>query len=75
MLKSADKSEFSKVFTRIKFELINSIYDTHEINEKYFWDKIVKNGIPRENWDEFILEEIENPKFIRKSHSNKNTFK
>ena len=77
ILKSLNKEDFLKVFNRIKLDMINSIYVKKELelDEKLIWKKIVKNEIPKENWEEFIIDEIENPKNIKRSISIKNSHK
>jgi len=53
--------EFTKLFLKTKFEMINSLHSGQTVEPKLIWKKIVKEGITKNKWKEFICDELKNP--------------
>ena len=46
---------------KIKFEKLHSSHKGQKINQKYIWEECKRQNIPKENWSQFILGELNNP--------------
>ncbi len=63
--------EFTKLFLKIKFEMISSVHSGQSIDSKLLWKQVLKKGIPKEKWDTFIYSELQNPQNYPKKSSVK----
>ena len=56
-----EKKKFFNEVLKIKFEKLHSTHKGQLINQKYIWEECKKQNIPKKNWSEFILGELNNP--------------
>jgi len=56
-----DKKVFFMEVLKIKFEKLHSSHKGQKINQKYIWEECKRQNIPKENWSQFILGELNNP--------------
>ena len=56
-----DKKQFFMEVLKIKFEKLHSTHKGQKINQKFIWDECKKQNIPKDNWPQFILGELNNP--------------
>ena len=56
-----EKKKFFNEVLKIKFEKLHSTHKGQLINQKYIWDECKRQNIPKKNWSEFILGELNNP--------------
>ena len=52
---------FREVF-KIKFEKIHNTHVGQKIDSKYIWEECCKQKIPRNKWQQFIFQELSNPR-------------
>ena len=55
-----EKKKFFNEVLKMKFEKLHSTHKRQLINQKYIWDECKKQNIPKKNWSEFILFELNN---------------
>ena len=59
-----------KVF-KFKFEKLHSSHIGQHINPKDIYDESIRQGISRNDWDQFIINELNNPyKYAKKIMKN-----
>ena len=56
-----DKKQFFMEVLKIKFEKLHSTHKGQKINQKFIWEECKKQNIPKDNWPQFILGELNNP--------------
>ena len=56
-----DKKIFFMEVLKVKFEKLHSSHKGQKINQKYIWEECKRQNIPKENWSQFILGELNNP--------------
>lgn len=55
------KSEFYKAVLKLKFEKFHSSHKGQKITQKELYNEAKKLKIPKEKWNDFIIEELNNP--------------
>ena len=66
-----DKRDFMKKVFKFKFEKLHSSHIGQHINPKDIYDESIRQGISRNDWDQFIINELNNPyKYAKKIMKN-----
>ena len=60
--KKNKKKLFFREVVRIKFEKLHNSHRGQKIPLKMIWEEAIKNNVHENNWESFILEELNNPK-------------
>ncbi len=78
LINEQEKKDFYKKILTIKFEKLHSTHLGQYISPKEIFNEAQKQNISKEKWDEFILNELQNPykytinKTKKKNNSNEN---
>ena len=78
LINEQEKKNFYKKILTIKFEKLHSTHLGQYISPKEIFNEAQKQNIPKEKWEEFILNELQNPykyninKTKNKNNSNRN---
>ena len=56
-----EKRKFFSEVLKIKFEKIHSSHKGQSVNPKFIWEECKRQNIPKNNWNDFILGELNNP--------------
>lgn len=64
--KMKEKKAFFKTVLRLKFEKFHSTHLGQKISQKALYNEVKKNNLPRDKWNDFIVNELKNPnKYIQ----------
>jgi hypothetical protein len=59
--------EFVKVFLKVKFEQLHNDHRGQKVPQAEVWKEVIKRNINKNNWQDFIYEELKNPSKYEKS--------
>jgi hypothetical protein len=62
--------EFVKIMLKVKFEKFNNTHSGQKIPEKLLFKECLKNKIPRKDWHDFIVVELQQPSKYLKNNKN-----
>jgi hypothetical protein len=67
--------EFVKIMLKVKFEKFNNTHTGQKIPEKVLFRESRRLNVPKEEWTDFIIGELQQPakymEFIKKDHKSK----
>ena len=73
IINEQEKKDFYKIILTMKFEKLHSTHLGQYISPKEIFNEAQKQNIPKEKWEEFILNELQNPyKYNINKTKNKN---